>query len=70
MVGMLVHLDASTHEWIAGLLRPDSLVALDDADGHILYAQFFPQEGEDGGGRYHASPSLAKTELFPCQLLP
>lgn len=45
LVGMLVHLDASTHEWIAGLPRQDLVVALDDADGRILYACFFPQEG-------------------------
>jgi len=45
MVGMLVHLDASTHEWIAGLPRQDLVVALDDADGRILYGRFFPQEG-------------------------
>src|SRR6516162_4846971 len=45
MVGMLVHLDASTHQWIAGLPRQDLVVALDDADGRILYARFFPQEG-------------------------
>src|SRR5438445_2497872 len=45
LVGMLVHLDASTHEWIAGLPRQDLVVALDDADGRILFARFFPQEG-------------------------
>jgi transposase len=45
MVGMLVHLDASTHEWIPRLPRQDLVVALDDADGRILYARFFPQEG-------------------------
>lgn len=45
MVGMLVHLDASTHQWIAGLPRQDLVVALDDADSRILYARFFPQEG-------------------------
>lgn len=45
MVGMLVHLDASTHEWIAGVSMRDLVVALDDADGRILYARFFPQEG-------------------------
>src|SRR5947199_1902484 len=45
LVGMLIHLDASTHEWIAGLPRQDLVVALDDADGRILYARFFPQEG-------------------------
>lgn len=45
MVGMLVHLDASTHEWLAGLPMRDLVVALDDADGRMLYARFFPQEG-------------------------
>ena len=45
MVGMMVHLDASTHEWIAGLPKQDLVVALDDADGRILFARFFPQEG-------------------------
>jgi len=45
MVGMLVHLDASTHEWLAGLPMQDLVVALDDADGRILYACFFAQEG-------------------------
>jgi hypothetical protein len=45
MVGMLVHLDASTHEWIAGLPTQDLVVALDDADGRILYGRFFPEEG-------------------------
>src|SRR5579872_1397969 len=45
LVGMLVHLDASTHEWIAGVPKQDLVVALDDADGRILYAHFFAQEG-------------------------
>ena len=45
MVGMLVHLDASTHEWIAGAAMRDLVVALDDADGRILYARFVEQEG-------------------------
>lgn len=45
MVGMMVHLDASTHEWIRGLPRQDLVVALDDADGRILFARFFEQEG-------------------------
>jgi len=31
MVGMLVYLDSSTHEWIAGLPRHDLIIALDDA---------------------------------------
>ncbi|MBP1688976.1 MAG: transposase [Deltaproteobacteria bacterium] len=45
MRGMLVHLDASTHQWIAGEPMQDLMVALDDADGRMLYAQFVPQEG-------------------------
>jgi hypothetical protein len=45
MRGMLVHLDASMHEWIAGLAMWDLMVALDDADGRMLYARFVPQEG-------------------------
>jgi transposase len=45
MVGMLVHLDASEHQWIPGLPRWDLVVALDDADGRILYARFVEEEG-------------------------
>lgn len=45
MVGMLVHLDASTHEWVRGLPMWDLMVALDDADGRILHARLVKQEG-------------------------
>ena len=45
MVGMLLHQDGSTHEWIDGLPKQDLIVMLDDADGRILYARFFEQEG-------------------------
>jgi hypothetical protein len=45
MVGMLVHLDASTHQWIAEQPMQDLVVALDDADGRILHAEFVAQEG-------------------------
>jgi transposase len=45
LVGMLVHLDASTHTWIPHQPQQDLVVALDDADGRILYARFWPQEG-------------------------
>lgn len=45
MTGMMVHLDASMHEWVAGAPRQDLVVALDDADGRILYAAFVPEEG-------------------------
>lgn len=45
MTGMLLHMDGSTHEWIQGLPRRDLIVMMDDADGKILYARFFPEEG-------------------------
>jgi transposase len=45
MVGMLLHMDASTHEWLAGQPMWDLNVVLDDADGRILDARFVPQEG-------------------------
>lgn len=44
LIGMLVHLDASTHAWLPGHPMQDLVVALDDADGRILYAQFWLQE--------------------------
>jgi len=62
MVGMLVHLDASIHEWIAGLPKRDLVVALDDADGRILYAGFFPQEGYCLDLR---GPGVSDTQLRP-----
>lgn len=43
--GMLLHMDASTHEWLAGQPMWDLNVVLDDADGRILDARFVPQEG-------------------------
>lgn len=45
VVGMLLHMDASTHEWLAGQPMWDLNVVLDDADGRILDARFVPQEG-------------------------
>lgn len=45
MVGMMVHLDGSTHTWIPGLPQRDLVAALDDADGRLLFARFFEQEG-------------------------
>lgn len=46
MVGMRVHLDSSTHDWLGEKLpRWDLTVALDDADGRILSARFAPEEG-------------------------
>jgi hypothetical protein len=45
MRGMLLHMDASTHAWIEGIAKQDLMVVMDDADGHILFAAFVPQEG-------------------------
>src|SRR5262245_32005044 len=43
--GMMVHLDASRHQWLPALPMQDLVVAMDDADGRILYARFVPEEG-------------------------
>ncbi len=45
LVGMLLHLDGSRHQWIEGLPQWDLVVVLDDADGRILFASFFEEEG-------------------------
>lgn len=45
LAGMLLHLDASTHQWIDALPARDLVVMLDDADGRILYGCFVAQEG-------------------------
>jgi transposase len=45
MCGMLLHLDASRHPWLADLPPQDLNVLLDDADGRILHALFVPEEG-------------------------
>jgi transposase len=66
MVGMLVHLDASTHEWIAGLPMQDLVVALDDADGRMLYARFFPQEGT--ASTFAALESVVRNSGRFCEL--
>lgn len=43
--GMMLHIDGSTHGWLPELPTQDLIVVLDDADGRVLYGQFFPQEG-------------------------
>ena len=45
MRGMMVHLDASRHRWLPEVPMQDLVVAIDDADGRILYARFVPEEG-------------------------
>jgi len=43
--GMMLHLDGSTHEWLADEPMQDLMVLQDDADSRIHYARFVPQEG-------------------------
>jgi hypothetical protein len=43
--GMMLHLDGSTHEWLANEPMQDLIVLQDDADSRIHYARFVPQEG-------------------------
>lgn len=45
MRGMLLHMDGSRHEWVAGLPMWDLNVVMDDADGRILFARFVAEEG-------------------------
>jgi hypothetical protein len=45
LIGMLLHLDGSTHTWLPGQPQHDLIVVQDDADSRILYARFVPQEG-------------------------
>lgn len=45
MVGMMLHLDGSTHQWIEGLPARDLIIMLDDADGRILHGKFVREEG-------------------------
>ena len=44
MVGMMLHQDGSTHQWIAGEYW-DLIVTMDDANSHILSAFFVEEEG-------------------------
>jgi hypothetical protein len=42
--GMLLHLDGSSHAWLAGQRRYDLLVVLDDATSETYYAKLVEQE--------------------------
>jgi len=44
MVGMMLHQDGSTHEWVAGRIW-DLIVTLDDATSEIYAASFVDEEG-------------------------
>jgi hypothetical protein len=45
MRGMLIHMDASTHVWVAGQPKMDLVATLDDATGEILDLRFVDEEG-------------------------
>lgn len=44
MIGMLLHIDGSTHRWLGGEQWHDLLVVLDDATSEMYYAQLVEQE--------------------------
>lgn len=45
MQGMMLHLDGSTHPWIAEQPSRDLIWLLDDADGRVLFGRFVEEEG-------------------------
>ncbi|WP_417905078.1 hypothetical protein [Candidatus Tisiphia endosymbiont of Micropterix aruncella] len=58
MVGMMLHQDGSTHEWIYGLgYHPDLIVTMDDASNEIYSAFLIEEEGT-------ASCFIALTEVI------
>jgi hypothetical protein len=63
LVGMLLHLDASTHEWLAGLGMRDLVIALDDADGRILQGRL-PQELRLAGITSYPQANAYPKQLF------
>ena len=44
MIGMLLHIDGSRHQWLGGAQWHDLIVVLDDATGEIYYAQLTEEE--------------------------
>ncbi|MDN3031295.1 MAG: ISNCY family transposase [Candidatus Tisiphia sp.] len=58
MVGMMIHQDGSTHQWIYGLgYHPDLIVTMDDASNEIYSAFLIKEEGT-------ASCFIALTEVI------
>jgi transposase len=47
MVGMLLHIDASTHRWLGGEQWHDLIVVMDDASSEVYYAQLVEQESTE-----------------------
>jgi hypothetical protein len=44
MVGMMLHIDGSTHRWLRGEQWHDLIVVMDDASSEVYYAQLVEQE--------------------------
>jgi len=44
MVGMMLHIDGSTHRWLGGEQWHDLIVVMDDASSEVYYAQLVEQE--------------------------
>jgi transposase len=63
MVGMMLHQDASRHEWVAGAAACDLVVTLDDATSAIYSALLVTEEGT-------ASTFAGLLEVFTAQGLP
>lgn len=47
MVGLLLHIDASTHRWLGGEQWHDLMVVMDDATSEVYYAQLVEQESTE-----------------------
>ena len=47
MVGMLLHIDGSTHRWLGGNQWHDLIVVMDDATSEVYYAQLVEQESTE-----------------------
>ncbi len=47
MIGMLLHIDGSTHRWLGGEQWHDLIVVLDDASSEVYYAQLVEQESTE-----------------------
>ena len=45
--GMLLHLDASQHRWLAGKGYQDLILVFDDADSEVYCAQLVPEESTE-----------------------
>lgn len=64
MIGMMIHQDGSTHEWIIGLgYNIDLIITLDDADSKVTSGFFVLQEGTESTFR-GLKETIGKYGLF------